>query len=115
MSRTMRVLRRFRSPAVAVAVSEVGRLVWRLVRDQRTPPKVRVGLVGVAAYVAAPVDLVPIWIPFVGKLDDLIVLTFGVRMLLREVPEELLTELWDGDPATLERVLGRPLAAGSVP
>jgi len=89
------------------ALPDIARLLWRVVRDERVPRLVRGGLVGVAAYLALPVDVVPDWIPVLGQLDDVVVLTLGVRTLLRRVPEPILSEHWSGERRVLETLLGR--------
>lgn len=91
------------------AIPEIAKLLWRLVRDDRVSVFVRGGLVATGVYLAIPYDVVPDWIPVVGQLDDLVVLTVGVRMFLRQVPEPILREHWDGERRTLETLLGRPL------
>lgn len=89
------------------ALPEIVRLLWRVVRDKRVPVLVRGGLVAVAAYLALPIDVVPDWLPVLGQVDDVVVLTVGVRTLLRQVPEPILREHWTGERRILESVLGR--------
>lgn len=89
------------------------KLMWRAVRDERVPTWVRAGLVGVAGYMVLPVDIVPDWVPFAGQLDDLLVLTLGVRTLLRRIPEDILLEHWDGDLQVLGSLSGRELGPGA--
>jgi len=88
------------------ALPQIAKLAWRVVRDDRIPMWIRGGLVGTAAYLVLPFDLIPDWIPVLGQMDDLLVMTIGVRMLLRRVPEPILTEHWDGDPQLLSKILG---------
>jgi len=45
-----------------------------------------------AVYVFSPVQLIPSFIPVIGFLDDLLVLFLGVKLLLRIVPPDVLTE-----------------------
>ena len=91
------------------ALPQIAKLAWRVVRDDRIPKWIRGGLVGTAAYLVLPFDVIPDWIPVLGQLDDIVVMTVGVRMLLRRVPEDVLNEHWDGDPALLAKILGREL------
>jgi uncharacterized membrane protein YkvA (DUF1232 family) len=91
------------------ALPDIAKLLWKVVRDKRVPMHVRGGLVGVAAYLALPVDVVPDWIPVLGQLDDVMLLTVGVRTLLRRVPEKILREHWSGERRVLETLLGRPV------
>jgi uncharacterized membrane protein YkvA (DUF1232 family) len=91
------------------ALPQILRLLWRVVRDERVPTVVRGGLVAVAAYLALPFDVIPDWIPIAGQLDDFVVLTVGVRTLLRRIPEPILREHWSGEPNVLETLVGRKL------
>ena len=89
------------------ALPDILRLLWRVVRDDRVPRLVRGGLIAIAGYLAVPFDVVPDWVPLLGQVDDVFVLTVGVRTLLRRVPEPILKEHWRGEPRTLEALLGR--------
>ncbi|HYZ91181.1 MAG TPA: DUF1232 domain-containing protein [Actinomycetota bacterium] len=91
------------------ALPDIAKLLWRVTRDNRAPRLVRGGLVALAAYLALPIDVVPDWIPVLGQLDDVVVLTVGVRTLLRRVPEPILREHWSGEHRVLEALLGRPV------
>jgi uncharacterized membrane protein YkvA (DUF1232 family) len=92
------------------ALPHIGKLAYRVVRDDRIPTWVRAGLAGVAAYLVLPFDVVPDWVPVLGQMDDLLVVTIGVRTLLRRVPEEILEEHWDGDRELLAKILGTDVA-----
>lgn len=98
------------------ALPEILKLLYKVVRDKRVPVLVRGGLIGVAAYLAMPFDVVPDWLPVLGQVDDVVVLTVGVRAILRQVPETIVREHWTGETRILEAVLGRqfrdPLANG---
>jgi len=91
------------------ALPQILRLLWRVTRDERTPTIVRGGLIAIAAYLAIPFDFIPDWIPILGQLDDFVVLTVGVRTLLRRVPEDVLKEHWSGEPNILDTLVGRKL------
>ena len=90
------------------ALPHIAKLCWRVVRDDRVPMWVRVGLGGIAAYLVLPVDVVPDWMPVLGQMDDVLLVTVGVRTLLQRVPERILEEHWDGEHETLAKVLGTP-------
>ncbi len=91
------------------ALPQIIRLLWRVIRDDRISWKIRGGLIGIAGYLALPFDIIPDWIPVAGQLDDFVVLTVGVRTMLRRVPEPILNEHWSGEPQILETLLGRKL------
>jgi len=48
--------------------------------------------VAVAGYALSPIDLIPDFIPVVGYLDDLIIVPFGIWLVVRLIPEEIMAE-----------------------
>jgi uncharacterized membrane protein YkvA (DUF1232 family) len=69
-----------------------GRLILELARDGRVPWS-RKALLGLAAvYVASPIDVVPDFIPFISRVDDVVVLIVALDAFLDSVPRELMIE-----------------------
>ena len=62
------------------------------VRDRRTPwyAKALAGLV--VLYAVSPIDLIPDFIPFLGSLDDLILVPLGIVVAIRLVPEPVMAD-----------------------
>ncbi|HEX2142061.1 MAG TPA: YkvA family protein, partial [Candidatus Limnocylindria bacterium] len=58
------------------------RLAWGLSRDQRLSGGRRAAVLGAAAYLASPIDLVPGLIPVAGQLDDAAVALLMVGAML---------------------------------
>ena len=74
---------------------DVVRLPGRLRRvaaDPRTPRRARWWLVGLAVYVASPIDPIPDFIPVLGHLDELVVVPLVLRRVRRLVPPEVWAE-----------------------
>ena len=69
-----------------------GRLAWRLFRDPRTPLRAKLILVGTALFVISPINWLPNMIPFVGELEDVALLTLGIEMFFKAVPDWLREE-----------------------
>ena len=46
----------------------------------------------VAAYRLSPIDLIPDFIPVLGYLDDLVIVPFGIRGVVKLVPADVLVE-----------------------
>jgi len=70
-----------------------GRLVWRLLRDARVATATKLlipGLVG--AYLLWPVDLLPDVIPFLGQIDDLVLLALGAKLFIQLCPPEIVQQ-----------------------
>jgi uncharacterized membrane protein YkvA (DUF1232 family) len=68
------------------------RLVWALVRDDRTPPARKALLAGGLGYLVVGRDLVPDDMPVIGGLDDLVVVVLAVDLFLDGIPRDLLEE-----------------------
>lgn len=77
-------------------VADAGRLLYRVARDSRVPWPAKAVAGGALAYVVSPVDVIPDFIPGVGKLDDLYLLVRAVRYLANTAGYDLLYELWPG-------------------
>jgi uncharacterized membrane protein YkvA (DUF1232 family) len=64
--------------------------VYFAARDPRTPMLVRGLALLVAAYALSPIDLIPDFIPAIGYLDDLILIPFGLALVVRLTPPEVM-------------------------
>ena len=74
----------------------------------------RLGLL--LGYLLCPVDLVPDVIPVLGYADDVVVVAWALRSVVRRAGGEALTRHWPGEPAGLavvRRLAG--LRAGAPP
>jgi len=92
------------------------KLVARLLADPRVPRRSKIALGMAAAYVASPIDLVPEFIPVLGWLDDLLILTYVLDRVIERAGPELVEEHWDGPGDLLgliRDVLG--LARNAIP
>jgi uncharacterized membrane protein YkvA (DUF1232 family) len=68
------------------------RLYWRLLRDPRVSVWPKALLVSAFAYVVMPFDLIPDFIPFVGEIDDLVIVVVAARWFLQWCPPEIVRE-----------------------
>jgi uncharacterized membrane protein YkvA (DUF1232 family) len=68
------------------------KLFSRLVKDPRVNLAPKLVLLGVLAYVALPIDLVPDFVPGLGQADDVVVLLGGLKLFLRLCPPEVVQE-----------------------
>lgn len=60
-------------------------------KDVRTPHMAKLLAFGVAAYAFSPIDLIPDFIPVLGLLDDLIIVPAGIALIVRLIPQDLMT------------------------
>jgi hypothetical protein len=72
-----------------------GRLLWELVRDDRTPAGRKAMLAAALGYLVVGRDLVPDDLPVLGGLDDLVVVVLAVDLFLDGVPTDVLDEKLD--------------------
>ncbi len=70
-------------------------LSWRLVRDKRVSRIARLTTFLPVLYILSPIDLVPDFIPVLGRLDDALVFGLVVDVLIRSVPVSVLVEHLD--------------------
>lgn len=89
---------------VKADASNLVRLSAGLARDARVPTRNKIIFAGVAGYFLLPNDFVPDWMPGIGRLDDVIMLCIGLDAILNHVPEEVLSDYWQGDPALLDMI-----------
>jgi uncharacterized membrane protein YkvA (DUF1232 family) len=69
------------------------RLYVRLFRDRRVPLFPKALLVAALVYVLVPFDLLPDWLlPFVGGLDDVLVVTLALRAFIPLCPRAVVEE-----------------------
>ncbi len=63
-----------------------------VLQDPRTPRVAKYLLAAAVGYVLSPIDLIPDWIPFLGQLDDLIVVAILVWLAVKLIPKEVVEE-----------------------
>jgi uncharacterized membrane protein YkvA (DUF1232 family) len=75
--------------------------LYGLITDERVSIVDKL-LVGAAiAYVVAPIDLIPDFIPFIGEVDDLFFLVLALKRLINHAGKRVLLDHWMGDPREL--------------
>ena len=57
-------------------------------------------------YLAMPFDIVPDFIPVAGHLDDVLVVSFTLRAVLKGTRGDLLREHWPGPASSLALLAG---------
>jgi uncharacterized membrane protein YkvA (DUF1232 family) len=65
--------------------------LWYAIRDPQTPRKVKLLSLLLPVYLVSPIDLVPDFLILLGIVDDLVIVPVGIRLLLKLVPEPVLT------------------------
>lgn len=62
------------------------RRLWFALRHPQAPGWLKAGCVLLVLYLLSPIDIVPDWIPLLGVVDDLVVITSVVRLMLNRLP-----------------------------
>jgi len=91
---------------LVLLLPRLGRMIASLLADRKVPISAKLVLAAMAFYLASPLDLIPDVIPFVGLLDDLLVVALVVDGLLNHVDRAVLLKYWPGPPASLDAVAG---------
>lgn len=73
------------------------KLLYRLADDENIPGREKALLIGAAAYVISPWDFLPDVIPFLGQVDDLLLVALVLKRFMNIVGEKRLLEYWDGN------------------
>ncbi|WP_293995237.1 YkvA family protein [Sphaerotilus sp.] len=62
------------------------RVLWYALQHPQSPRWLKVGVVGMVAYLLSPIDLIPDVIPVIGVVDDLVLIPLAMRWLLKRLP-----------------------------
>lgn len=72
------------------------KLIYRLLRDDRVMASEKAMLLATAAYVVSPLDFLPDVIPFVGQVDDILLVALILQRFMNSVNRQVLYQHWDG-------------------
>ena len=64
----------------ALALRQEVLVLWFILKDQRTPWYSRAIAASAVGYVFSPIQLIPSFIPFIGLMDDVAVLSAGMAL-----------------------------------
>lgn len=73
------------------------KLIYRLINDERVTKTDRILLAATIAYILSPWDFLPDMIPFLGQIDDLLLVALVLKRLMDSVDQSVLLEYWDGN------------------
>ena len=69
-----------------------GYLLYLIVRNPKTPWYTRLLMFVPLAYVLFPMDIISDFLPFLGQLDDFVILRYGYHVLFKMIPPMVLEE-----------------------
>ena len=77
------------------------RLLFGLLADRRVAGLDKLLVAAAVAYILAPVDLIPDFIPFLGEVDDVFLLATALQRLISNAGKSVVLQYWIGNPADL--------------
>lgn len=80
----------------AMLIPDIISLLYRLVKDNRVKIKTKGIIIGMIAYTVSPINIAIDFIPFIGSIDNVAIIFFGLNLIINEVPEEIIMENWQG-------------------
>jgi uncharacterized membrane protein YkvA (DUF1232 family) len=83
-------VRKWRTAAAALKGEALA--LYFALRHPRTPKAAKLLAAAVVAYAFSPVDLIPDFIPFLGYVDDLVLLPVGIAAAMRLIPPDVMAE-----------------------
>lgn len=69
-----------------VLVRGDARRLWTALRHPNAPGWLKWGTALIALYLVSPIDLIPDVLPFVGVMDDLVLVPLAIHWLLKHLP-----------------------------
>jgi uncharacterized membrane protein YkvA (DUF1232 family) len=70
----------------------IPRLVFRLMMDGRVPLMLKLILPATLVYVISPFDIVPDFLPALGRIDDLLAVILGLVLFVALAPRDVVSE-----------------------
>lgn len=64
----------------------------KAMKDPRTPRAAKFLLLGAMGYTLMPFDIIPDWIPFLGQIDDIIIVPMIINWAIQMIPPDVLKE-----------------------
>jgi uncharacterized membrane protein YkvA (DUF1232 family) len=83
-------------------------------RDPRVPWYAKALAFCIAGYALSPIDLIPDFVPFLGYLDDAVIVPLGILAVVKLVPPEIMAEHRRVAAAAAEMPVSRTAAIGIV-
>ena len=78
------------------------RLIWKLLTDSRVPFWIWIALPLALIYVISPIDILPDFIPVMGRVDDIIAIIAGIMILLKLAPKKVVNQYKKDDKTIID-------------
>jgi uncharacterized membrane protein YkvA (DUF1232 family) len=68
------------------------RIIRRALRHPQVPLHAKLVAGCAVLYVCSPIQLIPNFIPIIGQMDDVLVVSLGIKFLRKHVPQNVLDD-----------------------
>ncbi|WP_424811060.1 YkvA family protein [Roseococcus sp. YIM B11640] len=89
-------------------------LLWFAFRHPATPWHLRAASLAAGLYLLSPIDLVPVTVPLLGVVDDLLIVPLAVSLIAGALPAAVEADSARRADAAIARWLRRPLVAAAA-
>ena len=83
-------------------------------RHPATPWYAKLLVAAIVAYALSPIDLIPDFIPILGYVDDVLLMTLGFALAIKLIPEQVMRECRQRAQQSLRTDQPVSLAAGAI-
>jgi uncharacterized membrane protein YkvA (DUF1232 family) len=80
---------------IATTVIREGQLAWHLFRDPRVPTLAKFIPALALLYVLLPIDIIPDWLPIIGGVDDIAIVSGAITLFIRVCNPDVVDEIMD--------------------
>src|ERR671912_461716 len=80
-------------------------------RDPRVPWYAKALALCVAGYALSPIDLIPDFVPFLGYLDDMVIVPLGILAVVKLIPPAIMAEHRAAAALVADKPISRTAAA----
>lgn len=89
------------TPGLPRLLTQTIQLLGSLARDRTLPRGIRLRIAAAILYAGQPFNLIPDWIPVIGYADNVAVIGWTLRSVIRKAGPEAVAEHWRGTPESL--------------
>lgn len=81
----------------AMILPDIAALLYRLLKDKRVSIKEKILITIIGSYLVMPIDIIPDFIPIIGKADDIAFVFAGLDKIFKSIPQQVIYDNWDGE------------------
>lgn len=90
---------------IIMILPDITMLLYRLIKDSRISIKTKIMIGTVLTYLALPYDVIPDFIPILGKSDDLGIGLILLERIIDDIPREVILDNWQGSPKIIKKAV----------